>query len=130
MPFKWADPRQQILSQVIFRPRRDTPHLIGPCWIWTGQRNNSGYGKVTVVHPNGKRQNMLAHKRSLQVFKGERPASRRTRSTERQGLHLCNVKHCVSPEHLKIGTAAENNQQTVKDGRHDPYSGARARRGG
>lgn len=35
-------------------------------------------------------------------------------------MHLCNVKSCCNPNHLKLGTRKENNDAAIADGLFDP----------
>jgi hypothetical protein len=62
------------------------------------------------------------------VFRGYKPPPKKHRRVKRLGLHLCNVQACINPWHLKIGTQRQNQRQAVQQGRHDPWSGVKARR--
>lgn len=71
------------------------PHL-GPCWIWTGSRNQHGYGKTSL---NGKL--LPAHRFTWEDTNGPIP----------DGLvidHLCRVPPCVNPSHLEPVSTKEN----------------------
>jgi hypothetical protein len=72
----------------------------GGCWVWQGETNISGYGRLELSgRPNRKR--VLAHRLSYEVFVGPIPA----------GLHLdhlCRNPPCVNPEHLEPVTCREN----------------------
>lgn len=66
------------------------------CHIWTGQKIWSGYGVV-----NYQSRTILLHRLMWERARGPVP----------EGLqldHLCGVKSCCNPEHLRAVTAREN----------------------
>jgi len=75
------------------------------CWIWTGANNGKGYGQVTF---GGKRQ--LAHRVMWQVFKGEIPEGKFV-------CHTCDTPACVNPDHMFLGTNADNIKDSYNKGR-------------
>lgn len=61
------------------------------CWIWLGVKSNSGYG---ILKGEG------AHRAVFREYKGPIP----------EGMHidhLCHVRPCVNPDHLRMVTPAE-----------------------
>lgn len=65
------------------------------CWLWQlGTR--LGYGST---RHNGKTQ--FAHRVSYQLYKGDIPVGMMI-------LHTCDIKLCVNPDHLRLGTAKDN----------------------
>lgn len=78
----------------------------GDCWVWTGKRNGSGYGMFWVP-PREER----AHRVSILLRDGELDA-------EAVVLHLCDNPACVNPEHLEVGTQADNLRDCREKGRH------------
>lgn len=81
-----------------------SPHPNG-CWIWTGRGSHQGYGRV---HVDGR--DMKAHRVSYLLGCGEIPS----------GLvicHKCDVRLCVNPDHLFLGTHGDNVADTVAKNR-------------
>lgn len=74
------------------------------CWLWTGHRYSNGYGAIKVF---GKM--ISTHRFSFELHKGPIPE-------EMHILHSCDVKHCVNPDHLRLGTHAENMREAAERG--------------
>lgn len=66
------------------------------CWVWTGTRNDVGYGQLTV---DGRMQ--YVHRLSYEALVGPIPDGM-------QIDHLCRNTLCLRPEHLEPVTPAEN----------------------
>ena len=78
------------------------------CWLWTGSRFNSGYGRLKVGGRSGK--TLLAHRVSFILSGG---------TFENGPLVLhgpCNNKLCVNFDHLSAGTSQRNAQDRERDG--------------
>jgi len=74
-------------------------------WLWTGHLNQGGYGDVRF---QGRMQK--AHRVSYQLATGPIPEGLFV-------LHKCDVRNCVRPDHLWLGTLAENNTDMDAKGR-------------
>lgn len=79
----------------------------GECWLWTGYTPPGHYGRITI---DG--QQRFIHRLALELTIG-RPLCK-----GEYALHDCDVKHCGNPDHLYVGTAAENTRDMMKRGRH------------
>ncbi len=80
------------------------------CWLWTGTRFNSGYGYTHKMLPGGKRKGLRAHRVSYELAYGLIPDGMIL-------LHSCDVKLCVNPDHLTIGTSRLNVADMVNKNR-------------
>lgn len=76
------------------------------CWLWTASKNNKGYGKLTLSSG----QKKLAHRVSYEIAYGKISDSICV-------LHKCDTPLCVRPDHLFLGTKADNNADMKVKGR-------------
>jgi HNH endonuclease len=94
------------------RERFDAKHKVDAstgCWLWTAWRDRDGYGHIA----RGKAgEGMIkAHRASWILNVAEIPAGL-------QVLHRCDTPSCVNPDHLFLGTNADNRKDSVSKGRH------------
>lgn len=75
------------------------------CWYFVGHIDALGYGRVATPDEN------KAHRHAWRLFKGDIPAGMRV-------LHRCDVRNCVNPDHLFLGTQADNVHDMVNKGRN------------
>lgn len=76
------------------------------CWLWTAARGPRGYGIVGIVGSTTR----LAHRVSWALTHGPIPAGLHV-------LHRCDNPPCCNPDHLFLGTHAENMQDMAAKGR-------------
>lgn len=71
------------------------------CWRWSGAKTRNGYGDLTV----GGRM-VKAHRFSYELHFGKIPSGMEVR-------HMCHNPECTNPEHLSVGTHADNMNDSV-----------------
>lgn len=77
------------------------------CWFWTGSCNRKGYGQLSTRR--GQRP-LLVHRFSYEHFIGPIPQDMHV-------LHQCDNPSCVNPDHLFLGTCADNTHDMMSKDR-------------
>lgn len=92
-----------------FRERFESKTMPEPnsgCWLWMAYVDEIGYG-ITVF----RRGQYKAHRVSWTIYRGEIPDGLKV-------LHKCDVRCCVNPDHLFLGTQADNVRDMFAKGRN------------
>lgn len=90
---------ERLLSKVAYEPNTG-------CWLWTGFVNGNGYGQINY---EGAPRN--AHRISYLVHFGEFDRSLFV-------CHVCDVRSCINPQHLFLGTSSDNSLDMWRKKRH------------
>lgn len=85
---------------------KDKVYKTNHCWFWIGATTGDGYGQIKI----GKK-NIKVHRYFWELHNNKKIPS---------GLvacHICDIKNCVRPDHLFIGTNQDNIRDASKKGR-------------
>jgi hypothetical protein len=87
--------------------RRTMPITESGCWIWMSTIGRNGYGSLI----RNQKNIGYAHRLSWLLYRGPIPDGLNV-------LHRCDVPICVNPDHLSLGTQAENIRDMLRKDRH------------
>lgn len=76
---------------------------VNGCWVWTGGKQSNGYGSSW--NPRLRRPD-TAHRVAWELTHGPVPAGKEVR-------HRCDNPPCCRPDHLELGSHADNMRDTV-----------------
>ena len=77
----------------------------GSCWVWNGEKFRSGYGRIRIHW-----KKYTLHRVVFELYIGPIPKGLCV-------LHKCDNKPCINPEHLFLGTKADNAHDRDRKGR-------------
>lgn len=129
---KAPDTRRQTMCRTLNEPMSNTPvvwdnvnnqeiavrffpkvNKTKTCWLWTASTDESGYGRFRLFgnRDGSKLALQGAHRVSWFIRHGRIPVGMAV-------LHKCDVRLCVNPDHLFLGTQKENVQDMLLKGRN------------
>lgn len=82
---------------------------VNDCWEWKGHKDKDGYGKFA-YRKKGNRKFFRSHRISAAYYLGDV-------LDDSVVMHMCDNPSCVNPNHLKIGTHLENEQDKDRKNR-------------
>lgn len=84
------------------------------CWEWTKHLNQGGY-PIFMMGKFGEQKPIRAHRWLLGHLRGT--PLRWDEGLKEEACHKCDVTFCVNPEHLYVGSRADNVRDQVERGR-------------
>ena len=101
-------PRQTVIGRL----ERQTTKIESGCWLFNGVKTKNGYGRIRI-----NRRFEPVHRAAWEIFRGPIPERMLV-------LHKCiGQRNCWNPEHLYIGTNADNSRDMIEQNRLPPQYG-------
>ena len=112
---EWIEKRALALSRTLRAKSKslqqrleEGTHKGESCWLWVGAKDTGGYGLI--CDRIGREGNVSTHRLAWELKNGPIPFGLCV-------LHRCDIRNCVNPAHLFLGTIADNNRDCVAKGR-------------
>lgn len=102
----------EVLAKAAAKLRANVVRSDGGCLLWTGYTQPNGYGWVNVAGLK-----IAAHRLAMILAGIALPP-------DMDACHRCDVRNCVEPAHLYVGTRRQNMADCTARGRHNKPVGA------
>jgi hypothetical protein len=99
---------EEVGQRLLRRRLIDSQH---GCWLWTGAKQSSGYGVIT-LRKGGPRTQYTVHRLAAMLW-GDVAAD-----CQDDILHTCDRRECFNPDHLYQGNDVQNMRDALERGRH------------
>lgn len=87
------------------------------CWLWMAATNGNGYGSIAAKIVDRKPLLIAAHRASWII------ENKALVPDGMNMLHRCDVRRCVRPDHLFLGTIQDNSDDMIAKGREKHVQG-------
>lgn len=101
---------RRTLAESMWNRTRTRPN---GCLEWQGALTKGGYGIVT-FEEGGRRTSTTAHRKYYELMVGKIPDGQ-------QVNHRCDNPICINPDHMFLGTQADNIRDMIGKGRNRFY---------
>jgi len=91
---------------LINRIRQKVTYAENGCWLWNGQINEKGYGKICLTEKDKPKHYRYVHRMVAQVTYGPLAYGMLV-------LRRCGMPSCCNPKHLYIGTRLDKSSQAI-----------------